>query len=305
MGRAGATLRAARLRKDRQMDWKTEGTWVTFAGGCLTAEAEVVFVAKGEDGWNIVTDRTPFHPTSLSWPDQPGDRGVMTLVDGRRVAVSDSREGLWNAATGTLADASQKRSDPDIRAIVLHAVDGDPPMVGEVVTLEVDRVYRDALSLQHTGVHLAALALNQCAAKFWTKDPDDPDTLGAPNLDKMAVTDSKIATDHSTDSYRLGKSLRKKGFDREAFLADLTDCNHRINVALQGMLVAPAPIVVAPSEGPLGSRRGWSTELNGAQASMPCGGTHVAHLSKIAAITVRLSATEDGFVMVTSAAGTP
>ena len=287
------------------MDWKTEGTWVTFAGGSIAGEAEVVFVAKGEGGWIIVTDRTPFHPCSLSWPDQPGDRGWMTLAGGRRATVSDSCERLWNAATGTLADASQKRSDPDIHAIVLHAVVGDPPMVGEVVTLEVDKAYRDALSLQHTGVHLAALALNHCAAKFWTKDPDGPDTLGAPNLDKMAVTNSKISPDHSTDTYRLGKSLRKKGFDREAFLIDLTDCSLRINDTLQGMLVAPAPIVVAPSEGPLGSRRQWSTELNGAEVTMPCGGTHISHLSKMAAITVSLTGTEDGFVMVTKAAGTP
>jgi len=285
------------------MDWKTKDTWVTFAGGSLAAEAEVVFVTKSEDGWIIVTDRTPFHPTSLSWPDQPGDRGWMTLAGGRRVAVSDSREGLWNAATGTLADAAHKRSDPDIHSIVLHALDGDPPVVGDAVTLEVDRIYRDALSLQHTGVHLAALALNHCAARFWTKDPNDPDTLGAPNLDKAAVTESKITADHSTDTYRLGKSLRKKGFDRDAFLTDLADCSQRMNDTLQAMLVAPMPVVVAPGEGALGNRRQWSTTLNGVEATMPCGGTHVAHLSQIADITVTLSMTEEGFVMVTRATG--
>ncbi|MBC7478632.1 MAG: metal-dependent hydrolase, partial [Pseudorhodobacter sp.] len=170
------------------MDWNTEGTWVTFAGGSLAAGAEVVFVTRGDDGWLIATDRTPFHPASLSWPDQPGDRGWMTLADGRRVAVTDSREALWNATTGALADASDKRGDPNISAVVLHGVDGGPPAVGERVTLDVDRDYRDALSLQHTGVHLAALALNHCAGRFWTKDPDDPDTLGVPNLDKAAVT---------------------------------------------------------------------------------------------------------------------
>ena len=296
MGRAGTPP-----GKDKQMDCTIKGTWVTFAGGSLGAQAAVVLVTKADDGWAIVTDRTPFHPVSLSWPDQPGDRGWMTLADGRRVAVSDSREGLWNAATATLADASQKRSDPDLHAIVLHVVDAAPPAVGDIVTLEVDGDYRDALSVQHTGVHLAALALNHCAARFWTKDPGDPDTLGVPNLDKMAVTGSTISPDQSTDIYRLGKSLRKKGFDREAFLADLSACGQRINDTLHGMLSTPAPVVVSPAEGPLGDRRHWSTRLNSLEAAMPCGGTHVADLARIAEITVALSGTEEGFVMTTRA----
>lgn len=288
------------------MDWKTEGTWVTFAGGGHAAQAKVVFVARAADGLIVVTDHTPFHPASLSWPDQPGDRGWLTLADGRRVAVSGSREALWNAAIGALADASQKRGDPDVTAVVVHVLeDTMSPEIGEVVTLDVDRAYRGALSLQHTGVHLAALALNQCAAGFWTKDSGEPDTLGAPNLDKAAVMLSDIAPDRSTDTYRLGKSLRKRGFDREAFLADLSDCSRRINDILQSMLATPAPVLITPAAGPLGSRRQWSTRLNGVDATMPCGGTHVADLSLIAEITVALSAIEEGFVMVTRATATP
>ena len=68
-----------------------DGTIVTFAGGSLTEAARGVFAAGG-DGRIVMTDRTPFHPQSLSWPDQPGDRGVLILADGRHVPVLDSRD---------------------------------------------------------------------------------------------------------------------------------------------------------------------------------------------------------------------
>ncbi len=280
----------------------SEGTFVSFAGGSVRETALVGFAAEVAGEWLVVTDRSPFHPQSLSWPDQPGDRGWMILADGRRVAISDSREGLLNRLTGVLAIGetarSLKRADPDIVSVVMHVVEV-PPSPGERVTLEVDLPFRDALSLQHTGVHLAALALNQCAAPFWTKDASDPDGLGAPNLDKAAVVQSEIGTDASTDRYRLGKSLRKKGFDAAAFLADLPALGAAMNDALRGMLDEPAAVLLTPGEGPLGGRRIWFTRLKGVDVSMPCGGTHLTDLSQLADIRVELDSTEEGFVMIT------
>jgi alanyl-tRNA synthetase len=283
----------------------TDGTIVTFAGGSLAETARVLLVAEASGQVLVVTDRTPFHPQSLTWPDQPGDRGSLALADGGLVTVRDSREAVLNVATGMLlagdAAQGQKRGDPDLRAVVLHWLDAGPvPKLGEVVGLTVDQTYRDALSLQHTGVHLAALALNQCAAPFWTKEGQDPDTLGFPNLDQAAVTRSEIGVSASLDVYRLGKSLRKKGFDRDAFVADLSDRAATINATLTTMLASPAPVSLTPTEGQLGDRRFWSTELNGRPVSMPCGGTHVADLSQIARITVTLEPVEDGFAMRTT-----
>lgn len=277
-----------------------EGTVVTFAGGSLQETARVVFTAEVGGAWLVVTDRSPFHPVSLSWPDQPGDRGW--LVSGTdRLQVLDSREGLLNCKTGVLSvgDAARalKRSDPDLTSVVLHLTQAAPDATD--VTLEVDAPFRAALSLQHTGVHLAALALNQVAAGFWSKDPQDPDSLGAPNLDKAAVTRSEIGEEVSTDHYRFGKSLRKKGFDAVAFLEDLPARATAINDALQTMLGSPAAVQITPVEGPLGARRLWSTRLNGAEVVMPCGGTHVADLAALAKITVSLTPTEDGCVMQT------
>lgn len=285
----------------------TEGTIVTFGGGSLTEQARVVFAAALDDHFVIVTDRTPFHPQSLSWPDQPGDRGELALPDGRCAKVLDSREGLLNRVTGVVftGDSASgiKRGDPDIHAVVLHLLQEDlAAAIGAGVTLTVDDAYREALSLQHSGVHLAALALNQCAAPFWTKDPGDADALGAPNLDKAAVTHSRITLDGSTDLYRIGKSLRKKGFERDAFLSDLPERARSINDTLRGLLTEPAPVVVTPAAGYLGDRRLWSTRLNGVAVSMPCGGTHVAQLARIGRISVELVATEDGFEMRTCSA---
>ena len=278
------------------------GTVVTFAGGTLRETARVLFVAQVAEEWLVVTDRSPFHPVSLSWPDQPGDRGELILGDGRRLAVLDSREGLLNQTTGVLAvsDAARalKRSDPDLTSVVLHVTEAAPD--SEIVTLHVDASYRAALSLQHTGVHLAALALNQVATSYWTKDPQDPDSLGAPNLDKAAVTRSEICPEASTDHYRLGKSLRKRGFDAAGFLADLPARTAAVNAALSGMLEDPAEVAITPARGPLGDRRLWSTRLSGAEVSMPCGGTHLANLAELAEVAVAITATEDGFVMRTS-----
>lgn len=183
------------------MEVQTEliaGTTVTFAKGSLNEPAQIVFFVVQDGQPIIVTDRTPFHPQSATWPDQPGDRGFITLPDGRSALVMVSHEGLLNRTTGVLFKGVDplgiKRNDPDIHGIVLHVleVEGDfGPAIGDEVVLTVDNAYREALSLQHTGVHLAALALNQCAAPFWTKDSGDFDGLGAPTSTRPPSPDPR------------------------------------------------------------------------------------------------------------------
>ena len=282
-----------------------EGTVVTFAGGRLHEAALVVFTAEVAGEWLVVTDRSPFHPVSLSWPDQPGDRGWL-ICGTNRLSVLGSREGLLNRRTGLLSVGEEaralKRSDPDLTSVVLHVTEAAPTT--KAVTLEVDATFRAALSLQHTGVHLAALALNRVAAGFWSKDPQDPDSLGAPNLDKAAVTRSEIIEEASTDHYRLGKSLRKKGFDAAGFLTDLPTRATEVNEVLRGFLATPAPVRISPAAGPLADRRLWSTRLNGADVAMPCGGTHLADLADLTKVMVSMVPTEDGFVMRTCSIST-
>ena len=282
-----------------------EGTVVTFAGGRLHEAALVVFTAEVAGEWLVVTDRSPFHPVSLSWPDQPGDRGWL-ICGTNRLSVLGSREGLLNRRTGLLSVGEEaralKRSDPDLTSVVLHVTEAAPTT--KAVTLEVDATFRSALSLHHTGVHLAALALNRVASGFWSKDPQDPDSLGAPNFDKAAVTRSEISEEASTDHYRLGKSLRKKGFDAAVFLTDLPTRATEVNEVLRGFLATPAPVRISPAAGPLADRRLWSTRLNGADVAMPCGGTHLADLADLTKVMVSMVPTEDGFVMRTCSIST-
>lgn len=98
-----------------------EGTVVTFAGGSVQETASAVFSAEVEGEWLVVTDRSPFHPVSVSWPDQPGDRGWL-VCGSDRLRVVDSREGLLNRRTGVLAVGevarAVKRSDPDVTSVV-------------------------------------------------------------------------------------------------------------------------------------------------------------------------------------------
>lgn len=284
-----------------------EGTVVTFASGSLAEEVTIVFAAPHEGGWLVLADRSPFHPVSLSWPDQPSDHGTLRRPDGEPHPVVDTVTGFLDPDSGTLFTgedaAAAGRSGAPVHAVVVHDVRTEADLaatVGQRVRLEVEGTRRAALSRQHTGVHLAALALNRVADRFWTKAYPDRDDLGFANLDKAAVTVSAIETERSVDTYRIGKSLRKKGFDRDAFLAALAEVESAMNRHLPRFLTgASTRVQVSPPESRLGDRRVWSTTLDGVEVSIPCGGTHVDDLSAIADIRVELGPTEDGFTMTT------
>lgn len=66
-------------------------------------------------------------------------------------------------------------------------------------------------------------ALNGALAARWRKVPD-VDSLGNPKFDAIAITSSRIGPDLSTDSYRLGKSLLKKGFTSAAPADAINSC---------------------------------------------------------------------------------
>src|SRR3954454_18090891 len=69
-------------------------TLVTFPAGGTSGTATVLAVRPLADGTGVadavgvVVDTTPFHPLDHSWPDQPGDTGVL-IADGAEHAVTD------------------------------------------------------------------------------------------------------------------------------------------------------------------------------------------------------------------------
>lgn len=133
----------------------------------------------------------------------------------RRLPDRRGRPGRRRPLVG--ADIPVRRGDEEWSWLVLHVVDGDPgDLAGKTAVLTVDVHRRGALSASHSGCHLLALALNEALAPRWRKDPGRSDAFGNPDFDSLAMATSVMDTEASTDTYRLGKSLKKKGFTADA-----------------------------------------------------------------------------------------
>lgn len=271
------------------------GTWVDFPSGAVSGEGRVLHAVPLSEGRAaVVVDRTPFHPLDHGWPDQPGDTGTLAGLP------------VLDCLTGTLDDAGillvgdavgVRRGDPARTWVVAHVVDGaDLPEAGSLVDLHVDDGVRRSLSRGHTACHLAALALNEATARFWSKEPPRRDSRGNPFLDQIAISVSRILPDGAYDAYRCGRSLRKAGFDAEAFLADRDAVADEAHALLDGWVVTGVPSRIGTGGDPtLEARRTWRCELPGGPATIPCGGTHVPDLSVLGRVRVAYQATEDGF----------
>ncbi|KAF2415712.1 hypothetical protein [Microbacterium sp. B35-30] len=169
--------------------------------------------------------------------------------------------------------------------VVAHIIDGTPPETGEGVRIDVDPEHRAALSRAHTACHLAALALDAALAGSWSKAVPT-DALGSPAFDSLAIQQSRITPHHSVDIYRIGKSLRRKGFMVTA-LDDLDAVTDRTNAQLATWVGAGGPVRIDRDDDRLSSRRTWVCELPGGSTDIPCGGTHVTNITEIAGITTR------------------
>jgi alanyl-tRNA synthetase len=277
-------------------------THVTFPAGTTTGSATVLAVRQLADGAaGVIVDTTPFHPLDHSWPDQPGDTGVL-LAAGAEHAVADCVTGGVGPdgefAVGT--DIPVRRGDETWQWLAVHVLDGSPAPAldaGTTVELRVDEARRAALSASHTGCHLMALALNEALADRWRKEVRT-DGLDHPDFDSVAMDTSRIGLDASTDRYRLGKSLRKKGFDPEGLAGALPELTARVNARLAGWLAADAPVRVDAPGPEITARRQWVCELPEGKVSIFCGGTHVARLGELTALTAELDLSADGSELV-------
>jgi alanyl-tRNA synthetase len=174
--------------------------------------------------------------------------------------------------------------------VVAHLIEGDGHGIadGDTVEVTVDAAYRAALSAGHTACHLASLALDAALADAWRKDAP-ADALGAPAFDALAIQESRILPDGSRDVYRIGKSLRRKGFDPTA-LDDLGALAERVNARLAEWTAGGGDVRIERDGDALADRRTWVCRLPGAEARIPCGGTHVASLRDLASASVSFEA---------------
>ena len=266
----------------------TTDTEVSYPAGALTSEGTVLQVEPaGDDRWAVFLDRTAAHPVDTAWPDQPADRVALRGPDDA-YDVAEVRVAGFHDGSVLLADALPVRTGtPGWVFGVAHVVAGTPPRVGETVTVTVDAAYRAALSVAHSACHLAALALDAALADHWSKAVPE-DALGRPAFDALAVTRSSIHEYRSEDVYRIGKSLRKKGFDPSAF-DDPDAIAARVTEQLRAWTAAGGSIHV-DAEGPgLSARRQWTCALPEGTAAIPCGGTHAESLVDLVDPAVTIS----------------
>jgi alanyl-tRNA synthetase len=277
-------------------------TWVDFPAGALAGTAVVTRVEVWDDGRvGVVTDRTPFHPLDHAWPDQPGDvgrLGDLPIVDAITGAIYDG--GVLRVG----AEVGRRRGDPAVAWVVVHVLEAPAPVhPGDVVALEVDAQRRSRYSRGHSACHLAALALNESSARYWSKEPPRRDSRGFPFLDQLAIQESRIVPDGSYDAYRCGRSLRKAGFDADAFLRDSQSVVAQAHALLDTWVATGALSRVDTDGDPtLPARRRWRCELPGSAAVIPCGGTHVADIAELGQVRVSYAPTEEGFEALTTVA---
>lgn len=289
----------------------TTTTLVTFPSGTTQGSSTIVAAVPLSEGViGVVTDTTPFHPLDHSWPDQPGDSGTMEFVDA--VEFGGARYPVVNCVTGAVGPQGEfatgeqipvRRGDAQWTWLVVHAVETgiarvEPEsLIGRAVVLRADVARRAAVSAAHTGCHLLALALNEALADRWRKEPR-LDALGSPDFDTLAMDDSRMDEHASTDRYRIGKSLRKKGFDPDGLADSLGEVTARVNARLAGWVAADAQVRVEAPGPELTARRRWVCALPEGTASIYCGGTHLSRLGELGSLTTSLSLSEDGTELV-------
>lgn len=277
-----------------------EHTRVSFVLGHHQEQASVVCCQPG-DTTLLVTDLTPFHPQSHLWPDQPGDVGTVRW-EGGEAAVGPCRMGAISPEGELFVDTEipVKRGADGWAFVVVHPLAGSHHLaIGSPVELTVDAEARHALSLGHSACHLVALALNRALTPYWRKETSELDALGQPDFDRLAIQHSRVEPRGSKEQYRIGKSLRKKGINSEALLADLDRIALQVNEQLMRWLKEGGEIRRSRAGDAIVDSRYWHGMLDGREITIPCGGTHVGSLTELGQVQVTLASSEEGFTLTT------
>lgn len=250
----------------------------------------------------IFTNRTTFHPVDYRWPDQPADKGTLTLANNEVlpvIACTIAAKPIDNAQLYFGAEIPVRRGTADWLFFVVHIVDVPEAtitinnIIGQSVYLNVDQSYRLALSAGHSACHLAALAFNKATLPYWQENSKSRlDSLGNPDLDSHAISISKILPYASEDIYRFGKTLRKSGLQTATLFTEIQRIEEAINEQLKIWLAANPSIMIEPMPSKIADMRWWHCHLPEGKASIPCGGTHIQNFkrhNKTLTINVRLS----------------
>jgi len=266
-------------------------TITQFCHNIWQLDAVVQLIQQGSDYLYVVTDTTPFHPISHIWPDHPADRGTLDSHN-----VLDCQVGAVELASGELYVGQTipvKRDEPGWSFVVVHclAKESVELELGQTVSLSVDKSYQQSLSRGHSAGHLSYLALNKVLTEhgYWRKDADRKDPHGNYDFNSYAQVTSFVTEDKCLDTYRLGKTLRKRGLNSGDLLENLAQIETLVNAQLIEWLKLDSDILVECHGDALTDSRYWSCDLKeGAIAVIPCGGSHASSLNDYAVIEVKL-----------------
>jgi alanyl-tRNA synthetase len=280
---------------NRRMTLPSLSTLVSYPDGALQSRGAVLHVEPVEgDRIAVLLDATACHPVDSTWPDQGADRALLTVDGGEPMPVLDCVVAATDGEALFLgADIPVRKGTDGWVFVVAHILAATPSVV-EVANVEVtvDADYRHALSAGHTACHLASLALNAALADAWTKEVP-LDGNANPDFDQLAIETSTILEHGSLDTYRIGKSLRRKGFVPAPLIDGLGAVQDDVDTLLSAWVATGARIQIARDGGDsLIDRRYWQCALPGKTVSIPCGGTHLSSLAELSAITVSLTTTE-------------
>lgn len=281
-------------------------TTVSYPAGAVTSTGTVLHTAPaGEGRQAVILDATACHPTDSAWPDQGPDKGEL-VIDTRSYPIIDCVVGATDGTHLQLGtDVRVKKGSEGWTFFAAHIVATDEKIAeGATASVSIDVAHRRDLSAGHTACHVASLALNTQVADLWSKTIPQ-DGLGHPNFDAAAIDTSTIGALTSVDVYRLGRSLRRKGFNAAEFVENLGVIEQNINTLLERWRAAGAPVRIESDGEKLTDRRHWIATLDNQEVRIPCGGTHISDLSELSSVTISLRAedAEGGTVvaMTTSA----
>ncbi len=277
----------------RKMNMSYKPTQVTFTQSIWQLSSEVTFVSRDQQYTYVVTEKTPFHPVSHIWPDHPADKGSL-VIGTNSFVVEDCLVGAISVEQSELFIGKEipvKRDEPGWVFVVVHCINAAENVVkaGDEVILEVDKEYQLALSRGHSAGHLSYLALNKVlAAQYWRKDADRKDPHGHYDFNSYAQVTSFVTEDNCFDTYRLGKTLRKRGLNSADMLQNLSQIEQQVNVQLSEWLGLRSKIEVERQGDNLTDSRYWQCNLQESNiAVIPCGGTHATSLEDFKSIRVK------------------
>ncbi len=276
----------------------------SFMLGTLTLESHIIGVMKYEDGTILIAKDSPFYPKNYKWPDQLYDNGII-VIGNKKFAVTKAYTAALINDHLYIDQEITKQDSPPNKIIPAHYLPdlqefSELDLIGKTVTLSVNYETRYRVSAAHSIAHFMSLALNKATNSIWSK-VYDTDDLGNYNLDKAAIYQSSITELKSVDIYRFGKSLKKKGFDKNILIENLDKINREVNSTLNNWLTQGAEITVEYKSKEISDTRLWKSTIDSTVVTIPCGGTHINNINEVKGVNVEIKIGESvDFIQITT-----